>query len=94
MMRNVIQISPTYPPNMGGIGHYAVLLASSLIAKGIKSKFLISDHLIQRANNQNLFGRKTSYLSTLLEIHNAKKLYKNNSLTKLALLISRFIKKL
>ena len=46
MMRNVIQISPTYPPNMGGIGHYAVLLASSLIAKGIKSKFLISDHLL------------------------------------------------
>ena len=74
MMRNVIQISPTYPPNTGGVGYYAVSLAKCLIAKGIKSKFLMPDHSEQRANNQELFGSKTSELSILLEKHNAKEI--------------------
>lgn len=72
-MKNIIQISPTYPPNIGGVGHYAELLANHLIRKGIKSKFFVSDFSnYSKSNKIELFGKKTSSLSKLLESNKAK----------------------
>ena len=42
-MKYIVQISPTYPPNIGGVRQYAKLLADRLIKKNIKSKFFVSD---------------------------------------------------
>ncbi len=50
MMRNVIQISPTYPPHIGGVVQYAELQGKHFLVKKIKSKFFISDRF-SRADN-------------------------------------------
>lgn len=72
-MKNIIQITPTYPPNIGGVGHYAELLANHLIKKGVKSKFFVTDFSDFNKNNKiELFGKRTSKLSKLLENSNAK----------------------
>lgn len=74
-MKKIIQIVPTYPPNIGGIGHYAKLLAYQLIKKGINSKFLVSDLSdCKITNNVKLFGKKTLKLSNLLENYNSKEI--------------------
>jgi glycogen synthase len=62
-MKNIIQITPTYPPNIGGVGHYAELLANHLIKKGVKSKFFVTDFSDFNKNNKiELFGKRTSKL--------------------------------
>lgn len=38
-MRNIIQIVPTYPPNIGGVGHYAKLLAQKFTKKVLSQSF-------------------------------------------------------
>jgi len=74
-MRNIIQIVPTYPPNIGGVGHYAKLLAQKFTKKGIKSKFLVSDLSdCKKMNNVELFGKKTLKLSNLLKNYNSKEI--------------------
>jgi len=74
-MKKIIQIVPTYPPNIGGIGHYAKLLAHQLIKEGINSKFLVSDLCdCKITNNVKLFGKKTLKLSNLLENYNSKEI--------------------
>ena len=71
-MKNIIQICPTFPPNIGGVGNYAKLLAGVLKKNGIKSKFLIPDYLDNKNNNQTLFGKKNPNLISLLEKTNSK----------------------
>jgi hypothetical protein len=72
-MKYIVQISPTYPPNIGGVGHYAKLLADFLIKKKIKSKFFVSDFSNDGKNKKiKLFGKITSQLSKLLENNNTK----------------------
>ena len=72
-MKYIVQISPTYPPNIGGVGHYAKLLADFLIKKKIKSKFFVSDFSNDSKNKKiKLFGKRTSQLSKLLENNNTK----------------------
>ena len=39
MKKNIVQISPTYPPNIGGVGNYAKLLADFLKKKALILKF-------------------------------------------------------
>ena len=53
-MKNIIQICPTYPPNIGGVGNYAKILSDYLTKKGINSKILISDYSGQK-NINNLY---------------------------------------
>ena len=62
-----MQICPTFPPNIGGVGNYAKILSDHLKKKKIKSKILISDHLDNKNNKKNLFGKKNKNLLLLLE---------------------------
>ena len=71
-MKSIIQISPTYPPDIGGIGIYTKLLSKHLKTKGIKSKILISYYLGQKNNNQILFGKKSKSLEALLKKNNSQ----------------------
>ena len=71
-MKDIIQICPTFPPNIGGVGNYAKLLAGVLKKHGIKSKFLIPDYLDNKNKNQTLFGKKNLNLISLLEKTNPK----------------------
>ena len=74
-MRNIIQIVPTYPPNIGGVGYYAKLLAQKFIKKGIKSKFFVSDLSdCKKTSKIELFGKKTLKLSNLLKNYNSKEI--------------------
>jgi hypothetical protein len=72
MKKNIIQISPTFPPNIGGVGHYADLLGRYLITKGVKSEFFISDFSGYNLSSQKLFGKNSSELLMLLEKSNCK----------------------
>lgn len=74
MKKNIIQISPTFPPNIGGVGHYADLLGRYLVTKGIKSEFFISDFSGHDTSSQKLFGKESSNLLTLLEKKNSKEI--------------------
>ena len=67
MKKNIIQICPTYPPNIGGVGNYTKLLADFLKKKNINSKILVSDHLDSKNKKQTLFGKKNKNLISLLE---------------------------
>ena len=62
-----MQICPTFPPNIGGVGNYAKILSDHLKKKKIRSKILISDHLDNKNNKKNLFGKKNKNLLLLLE---------------------------
>ncbi len=72
MKKNIVQISPTFPPNIGGVGNYTKLLADFLKRKGINSKILISDHLDNENKKQNLFGKNNTNLNSLLENTSSK----------------------
>ena len=72
MTKNIIQISPTYPPSFGGVGDYADLLGTHLLKKGIKSKFLISNFNEHNVVEQQSFGNNTAELSFLIEKSNLK----------------------
>jgi hypothetical protein len=72
MTKNIIQISPTYPPSLGGVGDYADLLDTHLLKKGIKSKFLISNFNDHNVNERQSFGNNSSDLSFLIEKSNLK----------------------
>ena len=74
MKKNIVQISPTFPPNIGGIGNYTKLLADFLEKKGIKSKILVSDHLDNKNKKQTLFGKNNKNLYLLLENTNSKEI--------------------
>ena len=52
-----MQICPTFPPNIGGVGNYAIILFVNLKTKKIRSKILICDHLDNRYNIKNLFEK-------------------------------------
>ena len=71
MKKNIVQISPTFPPNIGGVGNYTKLLADFLKTKGINSKILISDHLDNKNKKLNLFGKNNANLNSLLENTNS-----------------------
>ncbi len=66
-MKSIIQISPTYPPDIGGVGNYTKILSECLLIKGIKSQILISDYLGKKNKKQILFGKKNKSLYSLLE---------------------------
>ena len=72
MKKNIVQISPTFPPNIGGIGNYTKLLADFLKRKGINSKILISNHSDNKNKKQKLFGKNNKNLNSLLENTNSK----------------------
>jgi len=74
MSNYIIQISPEYPPNSGGVGHYACRLANFLRKKSILSKFLISDLSKIKLSKQEYFGSKSSDLLALLEKYNSKEI--------------------
>jgi hypothetical protein len=74
MKKNIIQISPTFPPNIGGVGHYSDLLGRYLFTKGFKSKFFISDFSSYNLSSQKLFGKNSSGLLMLLEKSNSKEI--------------------
>jgi len=67
MKKDIIQICPTFPPNIGGVGNYTKLLADFLKNKNINSKILVSDHLDNKNKKQTLFGKNNKSLSSLLE---------------------------
>ena len=67
MKKHIIQICPTFPPNIGGVGNYTKLLADFLKKKNINSKILISDHLDDKNKKQTLFGKNNKDLNSLLE---------------------------
>jgi hypothetical protein len=67
MKKNIIQICPTYPPNISGVGDYTKLLANFLKKKNINSKILVSDYLNNKNVKQILFGKKNKNLISLLE---------------------------
>ena len=71
-MKNIIQICPTYPPNIGGVGNYAKILSDYLTKKGINSKILISDYSGQKNNKQSLFGNNNKNLNSLLDQSNSQ----------------------
>tara|TARA_B100000902_G_C27290493_1_gene906846 strand:- start:622 stop:1683 length:1062 start_codon:yes stop_codon:yes gene_type:complete len=71
-MKSIIQISPTYPPNLGGVGNYAKILSDYLSIEGIKSQILISDYLGKRNNKQILFGKKNKSLESILDQNNSQ----------------------
>ena len=62
-MKKIIQICPTFPPNIGGVGSYAKILGDSLRKKGIKSDYFVSQ--IQK-KNLFTFKKKTFDLINLL----------------------------
>ena len=74
MKKNIVQISPTYPPNIGGVGNYAKLLADFLKKKSINSKILVSDHLDNKNKKQRLFGKNNKNLYLLLENTNSNEI--------------------
>lgn len=39
----ILQITPSWPPQIGGVGDYACMLESALLAKGVKSTALVPD---------------------------------------------------
>lgn len=49
-MKKIIQICPTFPPNIGGVGSYAKILGDSLRKKHIKS-----DYFVAHISKKNLF---------------------------------------
>ena len=71
-MKSIIQISPTYPPNIGGIGSYTKILSDYLSIKGIKSQILVPDYLGKKNNNQILFGKKNKSLEFILDQNNSQ----------------------
>ncbi len=71
-MKNIMQICPTFPPNIGGVGNYTKILSDYLKKRGIKSKILISDYLENKNRKQILFGKKSKNLNLLLENINSK----------------------
>ena len=72
-MKSIIQISPTIPPNIGGVGNYAKLLADFLKKKGISSKILVSDHLENKNKINSQFGKNKDLLF-LLNKNSSKKI--------------------
>lgn len=71
-MKKIIQICPTFPPNIGGVGNYAKVLSDHLRKNGIESKILISDYSDSQNKKKNLFGKKNKHLYSLIEQHNSK----------------------
>ncbi len=71
-MKNIIQICPTYPPNIGGVGNYANILSNYLKKKKINSKILISDYLENKNKKITLFGKKNKNLYSLIQNNDAK----------------------
>ena len=71
-MKNIIQICPTFPPDIGGVGSYAKILSDYLKKKRIKSLILISDYLNVKNKKQRLFGKKNDSLYSILESNNSQ----------------------
>ncbi len=70
-MKNIIQICPTFPPNIGGVGNYAKILRDYFKKKKINSKILVSDYLKNKNEKQILFGKKSKNLYSLIKKNNS-----------------------
>ncbi len=66
-MNRILQIVPTMPPVVDGLGDYAVLLADSLRGRGITSEFLVTDSRWQSGTGSPSATVLTEHSAEILE---------------------------
>ena len=75
MQKKIIQITPTFPPDIGGIGYYSQIIGNALKKNKIKSYFFVKNtNILKRKEKKNIFffDNQNRKLENSLQKYNCK----------------------